>query len=594
MIKTSKRGKGRGNGVVITPAEPVVVRVEVEPVTFEIASGQTVQMTARVWTRNGPNEPEIEVVPSGGVWSSSDTDVVSVNASGLVSFVDVGTASIQYTQDGESDATPSAATAVSSSVASVAISPTTLSLIVGQELPLTATPKDSGGNSLLGKTVTWEKEGTGTGDVNVGADSGTDPHVSLIQGATEGDRRVRAVCETIPSAWVTVTVNPAFEGLPAGFDPALRGADLLHSTPWHEMNIGADAGHTDLLAFQAGAGASDGVGGFTGQLVTDPHGDFGTIWRVRHMVVPPWVGQSTIQRAVTFTPVESFWASIVLMFDGNGNTQGAQPTEGGPYSEWFSAFGSGIVGGSTSFKLIFAFPSPNPFGARMQLVLDNGTGIQSGVGHIEPNVSGLAQGATSTTVILPASASTNNAAFPNRTIEVLSGTGAGQTRVVAAGGYVGSTRTCTITVPWTTIPDTTSTVRIQKTESLLTQGGAPVPPWTGQMRTYMKNAGDAAHDMCGTKDHYHIVLRKQRVSDTEYLQFYYVKRLTVAGAWNPWPHYAWKGWRTTNGIDLPYNQVDYTGNKSQSNDGPSEMYTHGACLEVNVATDPWGLADYGQ
>ena len=65
--------------------------------------------------------------------------------------------------------------------------------------------------------------------------------------------------------------------------------------------------------------------------------------------------------------------------------------------------------------------------------------------------------ATSTTVVLPSSANTTDNFYTGMTATVTSGTGHGQTRVIA--GYVGSTRTVAV-APWATTPDSTSAIAI--------------------------------------------------------------------------------------------------------------------------------------
>lgn len=67
---------------------------------------------------------------------------------------------------------------------------------------------------------------------------------------------------------------------------------------------------------------------------------------------------------------------------------------------------------------------------------------------------GTAEGATSNTLILSASASTITNAYAGLTIRTVSGTGAGQTNSIAA--YNGGTRTATMSEPWAIIPDTTT------------------------------------------------------------------------------------------------------------------------------------------
>lgn len=72
----------------------------------------------------------------------------------------------------------------------------------------------------------------------------------------------------------------------------------------------------------------------------------------------------------------------------------------------------------------------------------------------EAELSSSVQAATSTTIKLVPTASATNNFYNGRTIRILSGTGAGQSRVITA--YDGSTKIATISLAWTTTPDVVS------------------------------------------------------------------------------------------------------------------------------------------
>lgn len=78
---------------------------------------------------------------------------------------------------------------------------------------------------------------------------------------------------------------------------------------------------------------------------------------------------------------------------------------------------------------------------------------QTGVLH-----SGLLQAATANTATLATSASATTKFYLNTRIVIMSGTGAGQARVIP--DYIGATRVATVTPAWTVVPDATSLVEI--------------------------------------------------------------------------------------------------------------------------------------
>lgn len=71
-----------------------------------------------------------------------------------------------------------------------------------------------------------------------------------------------------------------------------------------------------------------------------------------------------------------------------------------------------------------------------------------------------ATSATSTTIVFPNGASAVNDQYTGQTIKIITGTGAGQTRKIT--GYVGVSRTATVSPAWTVTPDNTSTFKIAK------------------------------------------------------------------------------------------------------------------------------------
>src|SRR5207245_2290278 len=83
-------------------------------------------------------------------------------------------------------------------VASVTVSPAAASILVGATLQLTATPKDSLGNPLSGRVVTWSSNA-----LSVASVTGT----GLVTGVAVGFATITATSEGVSgSAAITVTV----------------------------------------------------------------------------------------------------------------------------------------------------------------------------------------------------------------------------------------------------------------------------------------------------------------------------------------------------------------------------------------------------
>lgn len=77
---------------------------------------------------------------------------------------------------------------------------------------------------------------------------------------------------------------------------------------------------------------------------------------------------------------------------------------------------------------------------------------------LQPVRSGTAQAGGASTITLDAGASATNDLYKGYSVQIVSGTGAGQARLIR--GYVGSTKVATVRRPWNTNPDNTSVFNI--------------------------------------------------------------------------------------------------------------------------------------
>src|SRR5712692_8630139 len=187
--------------------------VPVASVTLSLASasltaGRTVQLTATPKDANG-NPLSGRVI----TWTSSAAGVATVSGSGLVTGVAVGSATITATSEGQSGT--AAFTVTNVPVAAVTVSPATASVVVGQTVQLTATPKDANGNPLSGRVITWTSSAAGVATV-----SGS----GLVTGVAVGSATITATSEgQSGTAAVTVSVPPppppggSWPNEPAGF-----------------------------------------------------------------------------------------------------------------------------------------------------------------------------------------------------------------------------------------------------------------------------------------------------------------------------------------------------------------------------------------
>src|SRR2546422_7428294 len=142
----------QGTAAVAVMLAPVAsVTVTPNPATVQV--GQTLQLTATLKDAN-------QNVLTGRVvtWASGNTGVATVSATGLVTGVAQGQATITAASEGQQGT--AAVTVIPVPVASVTVTPTPATVPAGQTLQLTATTKDANGNVLTGRVVTWASNNT--------------------------------------------------------------------------------------------------------------------------------------------------------------------------------------------------------------------------------------------------------------------------------------------------------------------------------------------------------------------------------------------------------------------------------------------------
>lgn len=203
QIAASAGGK---SAVAILAVLPVpVASVSVLPATGAIAVGGALALSAVTYDAAGSTLSGRQVL-----WATSAPQIATVDASGNVRGVTGGTATITATSEGKSGASTITVTAPPppAAVASVTVSPTSGSIMVGGTLALSATTRDASGNTLPGRTVTWSSSASQTATVSSsGVVTGVAAGNATITATSEGKTGSAAVTVQAPVA--TVVVAPA-------------------------------------------------------------------------------------------------------------------------------------------------------------------------------------------------------------------------------------------------------------------------------------------------------------------------------------------------------------------------------------------------
>ena len=185
--------EGQSGTATITVNAVPVASVSVSPASGSIFAGKTIQLSATTKDSAG------NVLAGRGVtWTSSATSVATVSSSGLVTGVAAGSATITATSEGQSGTATITVTVVP--VASVSVSPASNGIFVGKTVQLAVTTKDSAGNVLTGRAVTWSSSATGVATVSSGG---------LVTGVAAGSATITATSEgKSGTASVTVVIVP--------------------------------------------------------------------------------------------------------------------------------------------------------------------------------------------------------------------------------------------------------------------------------------------------------------------------------------------------------------------------------------------------
>jgi uncharacterized protein YjdB/PKD repeat protein len=217
------------------PAEPMpVATVSVDPADATIGAGATLQLTAT--PRDAAGNPLSGRAVS---WATSDGAVATVSETGLVTGVSQGAATITATSEGQSG---TASLTVEAPVASVDVTPGSVSLEAGTTVQLSATPRDAGGAPLGGRVVSWTSN-----DETVAKVSAT----GLVTGIAAGSATITATSEG-KSGTASITVTPTSPGSAAvlvgagdigvcGLDGKEQTARLLDNIPGTVYTTGDNA-----------------------------------------------------------------------------------------------------------------------------------------------------------------------------------------------------------------------------------------------------------------------------------------------------------------------------------------------------------------
>ena len=175
--------------VTVTPVP--VASVTLSPTTISVVAGASITLTAETRDASGTALPGRSIS-----WSTSAPAVATVSATGVVTGVAAGSATITATSEGKSATATVTVTPIP--VASVTVTPGSGTLYIGGSLTLVATARDAAGGSLAGRAVTWSTSAPTVATVSA---------TGVVAGVAAGSATITATIEG-KSATATLTVQP--------------------------------------------------------------------------------------------------------------------------------------------------------------------------------------------------------------------------------------------------------------------------------------------------------------------------------------------------------------------------------------------------
>lgn len=201
---------GDGSSGVLTPQPgPDVSRIDVSAATTALTPSQTVQFSAVARTSSGA------IVSSAQpVWTSTAPTIASVNASGIVTGVAAGSATIRASVAGVSGSLDVTVSSGAGVLATIVVDAQDRTIPLGQLTQATVGGRDAlGGSVALGtRAVTWSTSNTSIATItSAGVVTGVGVGIVSIQasvadGAVPKTASVQLIVSSIPNAPTTADV----------------------------------------------------------------------------------------------------------------------------------------------------------------------------------------------------------------------------------------------------------------------------------------------------------------------------------------------------------------------------------------------------
>jgi uncharacterized protein YjdB len=245
----------------LTITDAILSSIALTPVDPSITKGLTQQLTATATYSDGIS---VDITASA-TWLSAETDVATVNDSGLASALATGTSVVTATFGAKS--ATSTLTVTDAVLNSIALTPVDPSIANGLTEQFTATGTYSDGTSVdITTSVTWSSADTSVATVvSSGIARGIATGSSVIT-ATSGAISATSVLTVTDATLSSITVTPANPSIPKDQTQQLKATgvfsdgtstDITASAEWSSANTSVATVNTNGLASGVASGTSD-------------------------------------------------------------------------------------------------------------------------------------------------------------------------------------------------------------------------------------------------------------------------------------------------------------------------------------------------
>ena len=261
-VTASLNGMNGSAALTVQVATKTVTSVSVTPASASIAVGATQQFTATATYNDGTTGN----VSSTATWSSSATSVATISASGLATAVAAGQATLTATYQGKSGSATFAAVATIPTVTSVAVTPTSANLQVGETQQFTATATYSDGTTAnVSTTATWSSSATSIATISA---SGLATAIAPGQATLTATYQAKSGSASLTSTSVPVTsiaVTPTSVNLVVGGTQQFTAtatyangttSNVTSSSTWSSGDTSVVTVNSSGLAIAVGTGSA--------------------------------------------------------------------------------------------------------------------------------------------------------------------------------------------------------------------------------------------------------------------------------------------------------------------------------------------------